>query len=46
MKNAEGDEPMSLVIISVNDGGIILTPEAIEEVIKALRKIFKVETMS
>jgi hypothetical protein len=34
-----------IVIIYVNDGGILCTPETIKEVIEALRKSFKVKTM-
>jgi hypothetical protein len=36
---------LSFVIIYVNDGGIICTPETIKEVIEALRKSFKVKAM-
>jgi hypothetical protein len=41
IKKANGDEPLSLVIIYVVDGGI----EGIKEVIEALSKSFKVKTM-
>jgi hypothetical protein len=34
IKKANGDEPLSFVMIYVNDGGIIGTPEAIKEVIE------------
>jgi hypothetical protein len=36
---------LSFVIIYVDDGGIIVTLEAIKEVIEALSKSFKVKTM-
>jgi Reverse transcriptase (RNA-dependent DNA polymerase) len=45
IKKANGDRPLSFVIIFVDDGGIIGTPEAIKEVIEALRKSFKVKSM-
>jgi Reverse transcriptase (RNA-dependent DNA polymerase) len=35
IKKAHGDDPLSFVIIYVDDGGIIGTPEAIKEVIEA-----------
>jgi hypothetical protein len=37
-KKANGDEPLSFVIIYVDYGGIIGTPEAIKEVFEALSK--------
>jgi len=45
MKKVKDDEPMSFVIIYVDDGGIIGTPEAIKEVIEALGNTFKVKSM-
>jgi Reverse transcriptase (RNA-dependent DNA polymerase) len=45
IKKANGDEPLSFVIIFVDDGGIIETPETIKEGIEALSKSFKVNTM-
>ena len=45
IKAATGDEPMSFVIIYVDDGGIIGTPKAIKDVIEALSKSFKVKSM-
>jgi hypothetical protein len=36
---------MSVVIIDVDDGGIIGTPEAIKEVIEGLGNTFKVKSM-
>jgi hypothetical protein len=45
IKKAKGDEPQSFVIIYVDDGGIIGTPEAIKEVIEPLSKSIKVRTM-
>jgi heptaprenylglyceryl phosphate synthase len=44
-KKAKGDKPLSFVIIYVDYGGIIGTPEAIKEVIEVLSKSFKVKTM-
>jgi Reverse transcriptase (RNA-dependent DNA polymerase) len=44
-KKAKEDEPLSFVIIYVDDGGTIGTPDAIKEVISALGKSFKVKTM-
>jgi hypothetical protein len=35
IKKANGDKPLSFVIIYVDDGSIIGTPEAIKEVIEA-----------
>jgi Reverse transcriptase (RNA-dependent DNA polymerase) len=46
MKKVKDDKPMSFVIIYVDDGGTIGTPEAITEVIKALGNTFKVKSMS
>jgi Reverse transcriptase (RNA-dependent DNA polymerase) len=46
MKKLEGDEPISFIIIFVDDRGIIGTPEAIKDVIEALGKEFKDKTMS
>jgi Reverse transcriptase (RNA-dependent DNA polymerase) len=40
-----GDEPLSFVIIYDDDGRIFGTPEDIKEVIDALSKSFKVQTM-
>jgi Reverse transcriptase (RNA-dependent DNA polymerase) len=37
-KKAKGDKPLSFVILYVNDGGIIGTPEAIKGVNEALSK--------
>jgi Reverse transcriptase (RNA-dependent DNA polymerase) len=45
IKKASGGEPMSFVIIYVDEGGIFGTPEAFKEVIEALCKSFKVKTM-
>jgi hypothetical protein len=45
IKKAIGDEPLSFVIIYVDDGGIIGTPVAIKEVIETLSKSFEVKTM-
>jgi Reverse transcriptase (RNA-dependent DNA polymerase) len=45
IKKAEKDEPLSFVIICMDDGGIIGTPDAIKEVISALGKSFKVKVM-
>jgi hypothetical protein len=45
LKKANGDEPLSYVLIYVDEGGILGTPEAINEVIKALGIPFKVKTM-
>jgi hypothetical protein len=45
MKKVKDDEPMSFVIIYVEDGGFIGTPEAIKNVIKALGNTFKVKSM-
>jgi hypothetical protein len=42
---SEGDELMSLVIIYVDDGGIIVTPDAFKEMITALRNTFKVKSI-
>jgi hypothetical protein len=42
---AGNDEPLSFVIIYMDDGGIIGIPDAIKEVISALGKSFKVKTM-
>jgi Reverse transcriptase (RNA-dependent DNA polymerase) len=42
---AEDGEPISLVIIYIDDDGNIGTPDAIEEVIDYLGKVFKVKTM-
>jgi hypothetical protein len=44
-KKANGDEPLSFVIFYVDDGRIIGTPEANNEVIEALSKSFKVKIM-
>jgi Reverse transcriptase (RNA-dependent DNA polymerase) len=45
IKKAGDRETLSFVIIYVDDGGIIGTPDAIKEVIAALGKLFKVNTM-
>jgi hypothetical protein len=45
IKMAKGDEPLSFVIIYVDDGGISGTPEALKEFIEALSKSFKAKTM-
>jgi Reverse transcriptase (RNA-dependent DNA polymerase) len=45
IKKANGDKPLSFVIIYVDDGGIIGTPEEVKEVIEAFSKSFKVKTM-
>jgi Reverse transcriptase (RNA-dependent DNA polymerase) len=45
IKKAADREPISFVIIYVDDGGIIGTPDAIKEVISGLGKVFKVKTM-
>jgi hypothetical protein len=45
IEKADGDEPLSFVIVYVDDGGMIGTPEAIKEVFEALIKSFKVKTM-
>jgi Reverse transcriptase (RNA-dependent DNA polymerase) len=45
IKRTNGDEPLSFVIIYVDDGVIFGTPEAIKEVIEALSKSLKVKTM-
>jgi hypothetical protein len=45
IKKANGDEPLSSIIIYVVDGGFIGTPEAIKEVVEALSKSFKVKIM-
>jgi hypothetical protein len=44
IKKTEGDALLSFVIIYVDDGGFIGTPEAIIKVIEALSKSFKVKT--
>jgi hypothetical protein len=44
MKKVKDDKPMSFVIVSVDDGGIIGTPEAIKEVIEALGNTFMVKS--
>jgi hypothetical protein len=46
IKKANGDEPLSFVIIYVDDGGTVGTPEALKEVIEALSNSFKVKPMS
>jgi hypothetical protein len=46
IKNAEKDEPLSFVIIYVDDDGILGTPDANKEVISALGKSFKVKTIN
>jgi Reverse transcriptase (RNA-dependent DNA polymerase) len=45
IKKANGDKPLSFVIIYVDDGGITRTPETIKEVFEALSKSFKAKTM-
>jgi Reverse transcriptase (RNA-dependent DNA polymerase) len=45
IKRAENDESLSFVIMYVDDGGIIGTPDAIKDVISALGKSFKDKTM-
>jgi hypothetical protein len=45
IENINADDPLSLVIIYFDDGGIIATPEAIKEVIEALSISSKVNTM-
>jgi hypothetical protein len=45
MKKVKDDEPMSFVIIYVDVGGTIGTPEAIKELIEALGNTFKVKSM-
>jgi hypothetical protein len=40
IKKVADGEPISFVIIYVDDGGIIGTPDAIKEVISALGKVF------
>jgi Reverse transcriptase (RNA-dependent DNA polymerase) len=45
IKKAQKDEPLSFVIIYVDDGAIIGTPDAIKEVISALGNSFKVKPM-
>jgi Reverse transcriptase (RNA-dependent DNA polymerase) len=45
IKKANGDETLVFVIIYVDDGGIIVTREAIKEVIEVLSQSFKVKTM-
>jgi hypothetical protein len=46
LKKANGDEPLYFVILYVDNGGIIQTPEAIKEVIEALSKSYKVKSMN
>jgi hypothetical protein len=38
IKKDNGDEPLSFVVIYVDDGGIIGTPEAMKKVIESLSK--------
>jgi hypothetical protein len=45
IKKAADGEHISFFIIYVDDGGTIGTPDAIKEVISALGKVFKVNTM-
>jgi Reverse transcriptase (RNA-dependent DNA polymerase) len=45
IKKAIGDEPLSFVIIYVDNGGIIGKPETIKEVNEALSTSFKVKTI-
>jgi hypothetical protein len=45
IKKAADGETFSFVIIYVDDGGIIGTPDAIKEVISDLCKVFKVKIM-
>jgi hypothetical protein len=45
IKKVEDIEPISFVILYIDDGGIIGTPDAITEVIAALGRVFKVKTL-
>jgi hypothetical protein len=45
IKKAADGEPISFFIIYVDDGGIVLAPDDIKELISALGKEIKVKTM-
>ena len=45
VKAGNGKEPPAFIVLYVDDGGIIGTPEVIEEVMKALSKVFKIKDL-
>jgi hypothetical protein len=45
VKAGKGKEPPAFIVLYVDDGGIIGTPEVIDEVMKALSKVFKIKDL-
>ena len=45
VKAGKGKEPPAFIVLYVDDGGIIGTPEVIDEVMKSLSKVFKIKDL-
>lgn len=45
VKAGKGKEPPAFIVLYVDDGGIIGTPEVIDEVMKLLSKVFKIKDL-
>ena len=45
VKAGKRKEPPAFIVLYVDDGGIIATPEVIDEVMKSLSKVFKIKDL-